>query len=261
MLKDSKIVSNKRETGDYFRVIFDAPEISQAANPGQFVHVKIFGLGDRILRRPFSICDCSSDGRLEILYKVVGEGTKFLSELKQGSICNLMGPNGTGFSNPAGKIPVLVTGGYGSAATFMLSKTTPRKGFFLAGAKTADDILLAEKYKANGFDVEIATDDGSVGEKGFVTKLLENFIKRNRNEIANFAFYSCGPEPMLLAVAGLLTQNGVDGELSLDRVMCCGVGACLACVVKIKSGDEKGWRYSRTCIEGPVFKAGEIYTA
>lgn len=257
MLEDGKIISNLRYKGDYFKVVFDAPRISQACQPGQFVHVRIEALRDRILRRPFSIND-AVDGQVKILYKIVGEGTKFLSTLGAGTSCNMMGPSGNGFKSKADKIPLIVTGGYGAAATFMLAKKSPQKGILIAGAKTKDELVLIEEYEKIGFKTLISTDDGSRGEKAFVTKLLDEFILKNKTDIAKFAIYACGPRPMLDATIKIILDNGLDGEISLDHLMCCGVGACLACVVKLKN-KSGGWKYSRTCTEGPVFMASDIF--
>ncbi len=257
MIEEAKIISNLRYKGDYFRVVFEAPSISPACGPGQFVHVKIEGLQHRILRRPFSISE-ACDGEIKILYKIVGEGTKFLSTLGAGASCSMMGPCGNGFRARQDKTPVIIAGGYGAAATLMLAKKAERKGFLIAGARTKDELVLVEEYEKIGFKTIISTDDGSFGQKGLVTLLLEKFIKENGGEIANFAFYSCGPEPMLYAVTRMLISCGTDGEMSLDHLMCCGVGACLACVVKVKNGSG-GWKYSRTCTEGPVFMASEIF--
>lgn len=257
MLEDCRIISNTRYKGDYFKLVFDSPRISPSCRPGQFVHVKIGGPADRMLRRPFSVND-ACDGRIRILYKVVGDGTSFLSRLPPGTICNLMGPRGNGFGETSGRTPVIVAGGYGAAATFMLAKNSPKKGFLLAGARTSAELVLIEDYRRIGFDVMISTDDGSEGEKGLVTSLLDKFIRERRSCIGDFSFHACGPEPMLYAMARMLRSEGLDGEVSLDHMMCCGVGACLACVVRLRKQDG-GWKYSRTCTDGPVFPASSLF--
>lgn len=257
MLSECKIINNFKYKGDYFKIIFDAPDIAPKCMPGQFVHIKIEGMRDKILRRPFSVNN-TENNKLQILYKRVGEGTTFLSTLKPGTVCSIMGPLGRGFTQDKNKIPVIIAGGYGAAATFLLAKNSVQKGFLIAGAKTSSELVLIEDYINLGFTTLISTDDGSQGEKGLVTELLEQFIKERKNELADFTFYACGPEQMLYKTSRILLSNKIDGEISLDHMMCCGVGACLACVIKLKK-QGGGWIYSRTCKDGPVFPASKIF--
>lgn len=257
MLEDAKIIQNKRLKGDYWKIDFQAPKICPEVKPGQFVHVRIAQLRDRILRRPFSICNVTDDGVLSVVYKVVGEGTEAMSALKTDIECNLMGPQGIPFSLPKkDEIPVVVAGGYGSAATYILAQRSSNPGMLLLGARTEADIILTQEFKDCGFDVRLATENGSLGTKGLVTELLATAIKENKG---NFRFYGCGPHGMLMAMGKQLLSANLDGELSLDHLMCCGVGACFACVVKVKADNEDGWRYARTCNEGPVFQASKVY--
>lgn len=255
-----EIVSNTILKDSYYKVEFYAPEICAETQPGQFVHVKIANLRDRILRRPFSISDVNDNGILTVIYKVVGEGTEVLAGLPAGTVCDLMGPLGKPFSLPRkNELPVIVAGGYGSAATYLLAKRSPVKGLLLLGARSEADLILTEKFAAAGFDVRIATQDGSQGHKGLVTELISPLLQEKTGQ--KIRFYGCGPAPMLMALSKMLQQNGFgDGEVSLDHLMCCGVGACFACVVKIKADNEDGWRYARTCKEGPVFAADDVYT-
>ena len=258
MLEDSKIISNEILKGDYRRVEFEAPGIAPLVKPGQFVHVQIAQLKDRILRRPFSICNVTDDGTLTVVYKIVGEGTAKLAELQSGTVCSLMGPLGVPFSVPEdNQIPVLVAGGYGSAATYILAARSANPGILLLGARSDDDLILIEEFEKLGFEVRVATENGERGTKGLVTVLLEEVL--NEPGIENKRFYGCGPRGMLMAMGTMLLENSNDGELSLDHLMCCGVGACFACVVKVKDDNPDGWRYARTCNEGPVFKASDVY--
>ena len=257
---ECKVISNVCLKGDYYRIVFSAPEIAEKAKAGQFVHVLIPTLKDRILRRPFSINDTDPEkGLLTVTYKKVGRGTAELALLKEGLICRIMGPQGNGFTVPDEEtFPILVAGGYGSAATFLLAKHSARKGIFLMGARSENDLILVEEYEKVNYDVRLATNDGSVGHKGFVTELLDDAIAAAKGR--KIMIYGCGPEGMLLALGRLALEKGVKAELSLDRNMCCGTGACFACVVKVKdeSAPEK-WRYSRSCKEGPVYGAEEVY--
>ena len=259
MLENCRIIKNECIGGSYYKVVFSAPNISPKVKPGQFVHVQIANLRDRILRRPFSICNATPKGELAVIYKVIGEGTAVLSNLGKGTVCSLMGPQGKPFTVPTRKhLPVIVAGGYGCAATYMLAKQAPTKGKILIGARTSADLILIDEFKKTGFEVLVATEDGSTGQKGLVTKLLEEIIKSPPSK--NLSFYGCGPHGMLMAMGRLLLKNSLSGELSLDHLMCCGVGACYACVVKVKDETKPdGWRFARTCKEGPVFQATAIY--
>ncbi len=259
MIENCNILKNESLGESYRCVVFSAPGICPEVKPGQFVHIQIANLRDRILRRPFSICDANKKGELTVIYKIVGEGTAVLAALTAGTECSIMGPQGIPFSIPEkNEVPVIVAGGYGSAATYILAKNSPVPGKILMGARTSSDLILTDEFKKTGFEVLLATEDGSTGEKGYVTKLLEEVIENT--PLKNVRFYGCGPHGMLMSMGKLLLQNGLDGELSLDHLMCCGLGACYACVVKVKDGTRNGgWRYARTCKEGPVFNAKIIY--
>ena len=254
-----EILSNEVLADNYYRVCFHAPEICRIAQPGQFVHVKINALRERLLRRPFSICNVEPEtGSLSIVYKRVGAGTDVLASLPPGAHCDLLGPLGKPFSLPSPEeTPVLLAGGYGAAATYLLARRSPKAGLLLLGARSKEDLLLIRDYEALGFDVKLATEDGSRGQRGYVTTLLPDLLQ---DKSKNFRFYACGPHPMLMALGKILLEAQYpDSELSLDHRMCCGVGACFACVVKVKAETPEGWRYARTCTEGPVFRASEVY--
>ena len=238
-MKTGEIISNERLQNDYFLVRFHVPEICAAARAGQFVHVRIDRHGDHILRRPFSIHNVEADGALSV-------------------VCDLLGPLGTSFSDaPEDATPVLVAGGYGAAATYLITKQLPQRGIFLIGARGEADVLLTDVYRAAGYEVQVATNDGSVGTKGFVTVLVEKLLAENPGR--KFFFYGCGPHPMLMALAKILNARNQKGELSIDHLMCCGVGACFACVVKVKADTPEGWQYARACTDGPVFNLDTVY--
>ena len=246
-----EVIANRRIQGEYFQLDLQVPELADLAKAGQFVHLLIPDFEHRVLRRPFSIYDTdAASGRLSLVYKVVGEGTKRLSEVRDGMPLNLLGPLGNGFS-PMGKGGVIVAGGFGCAATFLLAKHAEYKPLVLIGGRSSGDILLKKEYEALGCEVRISTDDGSMGMKGRVTELLER--EYAPGQMASVA--ACGPIPMLKALASSLERLGLEGELSMDNAMCCGVGACFACVTKVKDSSEQGWRYARVCSEGPVFPA------
>jgi dihydroorotate dehydrogenase electron transfer subunit len=249
-----QIVANDRDTDLCFRLVVHAPRIAPLVQPGQFAHLRVLPMKDALLRRPFSIFQVQ-DNTLSILYKTVGKGTETLSRMKPGEELSVIGPLGHGFTVPSagGDIPLLVAGGYGMAALYLLAQRSPQKGIVFVGGRRRVDILCQPEFEALGWEVRVATEDGSHGAKGLVTAPLLAELKR---KAAGRKLFACGPTPMLRAVAGLAGEFNVPAELSMDEHMCCGVGVCLTCVIPVKTAD--GWEYQRTCTEGPVFDARQI---
>jgi dihydroorotate dehydrogenase electron transfer subunit len=241
--------------GSYRLLRVAAPGIGPRIRPGQFVHVKIPRMEHALLRRPFSVFKADKEG-LSILYATIGKGTAALNAVDAGEEIDMLGPLGNGF--PAlGKeemLPVLVAGGYGNAALYLQAATLPKKGIAFFGGRTAEDILCVDEFKALGWDVRVATDDGSLGTQGLVTAALDPWLAgRAQPEVEIFA---CGPNAMLKAVGDRALDRGITAWLSMDRNMACGVGACLTCVIKRKT--QTGWEWVRCCKDGPVFNAEDI---
>jgi dihydroorotate dehydrogenase electron transfer subunit len=249
-----EIVSNERDTDSYFRLVLRAPQIAPLVQPGQFAHVRILPLKDALLRRPFSIFQVAGD-TFSILYKTVGKGTDALARMRAGEEVGIIAPLGHGFTVPkrGGETPLLVAGGYGMAAMFLLAQRSPQKGIVFVGGRKRVDILCEKEFAALGWDVRVTTEDGSHGEKGLVTGSLLAELKR---KVSGKKIYACGPTGMLKAVGKIAEDFKVPAELSMDEHMCCGVGVCLTCVIPVKTGD--GWEYQRTCTEGPVFDSQQI---
>jgi len=252
-----QIVSDERDTDAYFRLVLRAPQIATLIQPGQFAHVRIPPLKDALLRRPFSIFQVADD-TFSILYKTVGKGTEALSRMRAGEEVNVIAPLGRGFTVPksGGETPLLVAGGYGMAAMFLLAQRSPQKGIVFVGGRRRVDILCEKEFAALGWDVRATTEDGSHGEKGLVTQPLLAELRNPKSEIRNPKLYACGPTGMLKAVGKIAEDFNVPAELSMDEHMCCGVGVCLTCVIPVKTGD--GWEYQRTCTEGPVFDSRQV---
>jgi dihydroorotate dehydrogenase electron transfer subunit len=254
-----QIVSNERDNDSYFRLVVHAPRIAPLIQPGQFAHVRIPPLKDALLRRPFSIFQVFGD-TFSILYKTVGKGTEALSQMQAGEKLGVIAPLGHGFTVPkrGGETPLLVAGGYGMAAMFLLAQRSPQKGIVFVGGRRRVDILCEKEFQALDWDVRVTTEDGSHGKKGLVTLPLIAELKHTvaKRMVPHRKVFACGPTGMLKAVGKIADEFKVSAELSMDEHMCCGVGVCLTCVIPIKAGDR--WEYQRTCIEGPVFDAKEI---
>ena len=255
-----KVLQNLCLKGEYWEIRFQCPEIAAEAKPGQFVNVLVPGIEGHILRRPFSICN-AADGIMTLVYKTVGTGSRALTAVRAGDTIDVLGPLGHGFTAlPADRRSLLLGGGYGCAAMYYTALDAVAKGLpapvVLLGARSAADILLAERFAEAGCEVRISTDDGSLGTQGRITVLLEEALK----ETPDAWIASCGPRPMLKAVAKMAEAFPESYcEVSLDENMCCGVGACFGCVLKCKADNENGWVYRRSCHDGPVFLGSEIY--
>jgi dihydroorotate dehydrogenase electron transfer subunit len=220
--------------------------------PGQFVHLRIARGSDIILRRPFSIHRVEGE-RIEILYQVLGEGTLRLAKKQVGDdSMDIVGPLGHGWSIPDGAAHALVvTGGLGAAPLGMLAEQLAEKGVALTvamGAPGVERLLARDLFEAVARRVEVATDDGSAGEQGFVTAISERLLAQETFDVV----YTCGPEAMQRIVVEQAASAGVSCQVSLERLMACGVGACLSCVVSTRAGSK------RACVDGPVFSAEEV---
>jgi dihydroorotate dehydrogenase electron transfer subunit len=200
------------------------------------------------------------------LYKVVGEGTTLLSKMKASEALDILGPLGNEFDvDEKLKLAILVAGGYGVAPMVSLCEAIVNKNlgnakniYVLLGARSKDFVLCEDSFKELGVEVRIATDDGSYGTHGLVTDLLTNLLKdaKIRPILKETRAYSCGPTPMLKAVAGIAHKYGISSQASLESHMGCGVGACLCCVTKVKT--KAGCTYKRVCKDGPIFDTEEI---
>lgn len=295
----AKVLKNEEISEGYFRLSIEAPEISQNAAPGQFVMLKVGNSYDPLLRRPFSIHKINKNG-IEVLYKVIGKGTGMMGHIKPEEGVDLIGPLGNGFSSgPDIKEALIVGGGIGAAPLLALAeelKNKVKKITVFLGGRGRHDILCVEEFEEVGAEVKIATDDGSLGHKGFVTEILEQHLRQPQGTAPTPDFsliYSCGPHMMSKKVAGISSQFNIPCQVSLEAHMACGVGACLGCVIKTKKGtiltppnphfDKEGvpkegelpscgcdsnfvscdaqgseTSYKRVCMEGPVFVAEEV---
>lgn len=249
----AEVVYNSKVGPEQFLMRVLCPELARASKPGQFVHVRCNSVSDPLLRRPISLHGIDyQEGTISLLYLVVGRGTKLLSEIPVGAKIDVMGPLGNGFTVPDQVQNVLVIGGgIGVAPLFPLVqylKYEKVSQTILLGARSKDYIIGDEQLGFLGIEVKVATDDGSAGIKGYVTDLVEKQMKLAKPDY----FFACGPNPMLKRVQMIAEKYGVDGQVSLEEYMGCGVGACLSCVCKTKN------EYKKVCTDGPVFRASEV---
>ena len=221
-----------------------------ATFPGQFAELRVDNTPSVVLRRPISVHSFDAEkNEIGFLVQVVGDGTRWLASLKVGDKVNTLMPLGNGFTMPAesGGRYLLVGGGVGSAPLYYLAEQLKKNGndfVILIGARSEKDLYRRDAYEALGH-VEYTTEDGSLGEKGYVTNhsiLAEKFDR----------IYTCGPKPMMLAVAKYARENGIACEVSLENKMACGLGACLCCVEDTKEG------HKCVCTDGPVFSIEEL---
>ena len=219
--------------------------------PGQFVEVRVDGAPNTFLRRPISINYVDrKENELWLMVAMVGEGTRHLGHLKEGDLLNCVLPLGNSFtmpSTPDEKV-LLVGGGVGVAPLLYMGAEMKRQGIeptFLLGARTANDLLMLPIFNMYG-RVYVTTEDGSMGEKGFVT----NHSLLNEERFDRIS--TCGPTPMMKAVARYARQNSIDCEASLENLMACGLGACLCCVEKTTEGN------LCVCKDGPVFNIKKL---
>lgn len=253
----ARVLRHAAYAGDYRILELDAPAVANAARPGQFVHLRVPNLDSAVLRRPFSIYRADG-GTVAVLYKKIGRGTAAMGGLGKGDTVSLLGPLGNGFPmDCAGTRPALVAGGYGVAPLAFLARRLPCKGVAFIGAATAADVLCREDFAELGWELRIATDDGSLGLRGFVTAAVDEWLGGRAPDEPAPEFFACGPEGMLRALGERAMQGGWKAWLSLDVHMGCGVGACLACVHRIRRpGGREEW--ARVCRDGPIFEAREI---
>lgn len=234
-----------------WRMDFSAPEIAKQSSPGQFVHICIPARNQPFLRRPLSISNINKQiGTISVIYRIVGDGTRRLAELKTGEKIDCMGPLGTGFSLDAKK-PLLVGGGMGIAPLVYLAESFEQNPVeVLLGGRNKRELFWKDLFTKNCKQIHLTTDDGSLGTKGFVTTLLPQLLEK-----ANYdAIYACGPQPMMETVAKMARERKIPCQVSLEAHMACGVGACLSCTFEATDGKRR-----KICTDGPVFDAMEVF--
>jgi len=315
---DAVVLENRPLCREHWRVRVSVGQTLPATQPGQFVqlscrppqsaidHDRLLGatrsysdlqqieLCEQVplLRRPFSLAGRGDDAGgtwLDIIYRVVGVGTRWLSQLRAGQMVDLIGPLGRGFELPAGKsLGLLVGGGVGLPPMLYLAEALAKAGWqavAFIGAQTADllpvNLLPHQQPSTDGnptrcvsefarhdLPTAVTTDDGSLGPKGFITDALDRFLSRlSQADARRCVIFACGPEPMMRAAAALAASRDLACQVSLERTMACGLGTCQSCIVRIedatdphgRTADGRPWRYRLACTDGPVFDARQVF--
>ena len=251
-LMDLRVVENIRLHPKYCLIKLTADKPLPEMVPGQFVQIRVDGSPQTFLRRPISINYVDKKtNELWLLVQMIGEGTKRMAEYQPGDTMNVMLPLGNGFSLltfNSSLFTLLIGGGVGTAPMLYLGETLKSIGFepeFLLGARSKEDVMQLADFEKIGA-VHITTEDGSMGENGFV---INHSVLRERKIDM---IYTCGPKPMMVAVAKYAKESGIPCEVSLENMMACGIGACLCCVENTVKGNVC------VCTEGPVFNINQL---
>ncbi len=266
----ARLLANRQVGPNLFIMTLSSPRIAAAIEPGQFVHMTIPAFEAHILRRPFSVYARDVEaGTVEVLYQTVGAGTAHLAtllpETGAGYESELIGPVGRGWRVPQGCArALLVGGGVGAAPLFMLAESLADANIpfeVVLGAQTQAahvcrdryDALVAQAQACADAAPRYATDDGSFGRAGFCTGLVEEALAEAEAAGRPYEYVAvCGPEPLMKIASAMAADHGVFCEVSLERRMACGIGACLSCVVDTVDGKK------RSCVDGPVFEAEKV---
>jgi dihydroorotate dehydrogenase electron transfer subunit len=254
---------------DTFLIRLECPAIARAIRPGQFVMVRLPSSLDPLLGRPFALYDTVLNPvgepiGIDIVYLVIGKMTRLLPHVRIGDSLEIWGPLGNGFPPPRSSAHVaLVAGGIGQTPFLAhVRELLGTRGYggqkarrlaervsLYYGVRTADLAAGVDDFHAAGAEVHLASNDGSVGQRGFVTDMLAQHPAPSH-------IFGCGPEPMLHALAQQAESRRIPCHVSLETPMACGVGICFSCVTRVKIGDD--WDYKRVCVDGPVFDAGTL---
>ena len=257
----TEIISNEKVAQDHYLLYCTCPKIAESALPGQFVHVLILDDSGLLLRRPFTIYSIHGT-RISMLYQVTGEGTAMLAQMRSGAPIQVLGPLGKAFHIPSRlEAAILVGGGAGIASLMLLAAELKKAGIRtlgLVGAINCARLLSVSDLQRINVETHIATDDGSVGHRGFVTGILGDILERSQtHSLRNPTIYACGPHEMLHAVTKTTLSHHAPTQLAMENRMGCALGVCLGCVCRVRttSGEVE---YQRVCTEGPVFNAEDI---
>lgn len=248
-LEDVKVIENTQIADNYYLMRVEGNKFSEYSKPGQFFMLQCKD-NSKVLRRPISLHNV--DGNiLEFYYEALGKGTKEFTKLSIGETINIQGPLGNGYDTEvSGKNILVIGGGMGMAPIKYLIKDLRVNNdiTFIGGGRNAGAVKIIEEFKFEDIQLEIATDDGSIGIKGNTVDILKDILKTKTIDI----IYTCGPYPMMEAVAKVAQENNIRCQISLEERMACGIKACVGCSILTKEGMKK------VCYDGPVFESKNI---
>lgn len=271
----ARVVEQIELARDTFRLRLDCPELARQILPGQFFMVREPNTCDPLLGRPFALYDVVRDKSgqacgVDFGYLVIGKLTRRMTSWKPGDEVTVWGPLGNGFPLPPTGHLVIVAGGIGQTPFLAVSREAlglecygdparelverPKRVTLCYGVRSADYLAGLDDFDAEGLEIQVATDDGSQGHHGLVTEVLEQVLESSSGPTT---IYTCGPEPMMEAVAGIAASRELKCLASLETPMACGFGICFSCVTRVRL-PEGGWDFRRTCVEGPVFAADTL---
>lgn len=255
----SPIIAIEKLTTEIVRLRFAAAEIARDAHSGNFINVLVTDRMQPLWRRPFSIHRVNRQEEwAEILFEIVGPGTELLAQSQPGQNLDFIGPLGNAFVVPDGcKTALLVAGGLGIAPMILLAQDLmlakiPVQLFY--GVQGKSKLCCLDDLNAMAIPTHLSSDDGSFGNKGFVTDALASFIKSN--DMKNSTIFACGPMPMLAKIQTLGLEYGLSGQASVETLMACGFGACMGCNLKTRNNLKSA--YALACKDGPVFPITDI---
>jgi len=276
-VNDCQILAHYKFEAEQYILTLKSHEIAEATRPGQFVHLSVSGI--LAMRRPISVMSVDKDnGTFDLLYKIVGEGTRQLSERKIGDIISVIGPIGNGFELTENKIPLLIGGGVGIPPIISMAQQLKGNTLYSPYAILGSEVPFpfdASKSALNGYHSSklhtmplleewgipcgLASLQNYEGVyQGYVTGLAQDFLDSlTSDDLSNVEIYTCGPHPMLEAVSKLANEYNIPCQASLEEFMACAVGGCAGCVVEVQT--ENGPAMKRVCVDGPVFEAQSVF--
>jgi dihydroorotate dehydrogenase electron transfer subunit len=261
----AQVISNAPLSADYNVLALAAPEIAAAAAPGQFVMVKAASTHDPLLRRPFSVFEVLRDTRgvptgFSLLNKRIGPSTRLIYEARPGQTMACLGPLGRPFALVEPPTEAwMIAGGVGLAPFALLAEDLRRRGVrstLFYGARSAGELFYLEFFRSLGVELVLTTEDGSAGERGRVVGPLDERLSSS-SAPSDLLLYACGPEGMLAACARTAARYSRRCQVSVERVMGCGMGGCYSCVIPMRGSDGLS-HHVRSCLSGPVLPADEI---
>jgi dihydroorotate dehydrogenase electron transfer subunit len=261
----AEVIANRRLSADYNVLALAAPAIATATTPGQFVMLKASGGCDPLLRRPFSVFEVlrTEDGTatgISILSKRIGASTRLLYDARPGDRIACLGPLGRPFTVVEPPVEAwMIAGGVGLAPFATLAQSLRARGVktsLFYGARRAEELFYLDFFRALNVELVLTTEDGTAGERGRIVAPLDRRLLARRSS-EPVMLYACGPEGMLAATARTAAKHARPCQVSVERIMGCGLGGCYSCVVPMR-GDDGAFHHVRSCLAGPVLAADQI---